>query len=292
MLQQQLRQKDEDIAAKAAEIGELKERVAELEKLKEEQQKLLTLKDSELATAQQRLATANSAPAARPAATTQANTAASTQDSAPAPSNAPYIWGGIGVIALALLAWLLGATRRKRVKSAPPRKVFDSEALAASLVPGRDVAPAPVAEDSSTLALEEAPAQAADAAEPETPMDPQAPAAPNGTIDVASLPPTPPSLETPQWPSGWVKSEAAADADGDTTLAADMPTPSFITDAEMPTPKPPVVPKASAAQRFKLARAFLDIGDDHSARQLLVELLDDADPAARTEANRMLRDLG
>jgi pilus assembly protein FimV len=38
MLQQQLRQKDEDIAAKAVEIGELKERVAELEKLKQDQQ--------------------------------------------------------------------------------------------------------------------------------------------------------------------------------------------------------------------------------------------------------------
>mgnify|MGYP002662655284 CR=1 FL=1 len=56
MLQQQLRQRDEDIAAKAAEIGDLKERVAELEKLKQEQQQLLSLKDSELAAAQQRLA--------------------------------------------------------------------------------------------------------------------------------------------------------------------------------------------------------------------------------------------
>ena len=290
MLQQQLRQKDEDIAAKSAEIGELKERVAELEKLKEEQQKLLTLKDTELATAQQRLATANNAPAAPPAATTQANTAPSTQDSAPEASNAPYIWGGLGVIALALLAWLLGGRRRKRGKAAPPRKVFDSEALAASKVPSTASKPVSASEDSVAPGVRAAAAPAAHAVEPAA--EPQTPAAANGSIDVASLPPTPPSLETPQWPSGWVKSEAAADADGDTTLAADMPTPSFITDAEMPTPKPPVVPKASAAQRFKLARAFLDIGDDHSARQLLVELLDDADPAARTEANRMLRDLG
>ena len=68
MLQQELRQRDEDIAAKSAEIGELKERVAELEKLKAEQQTLLTLKDSELAAAQQRLAEANKL-AAQPAAT-------------------------------------------------------------------------------------------------------------------------------------------------------------------------------------------------------------------------------
>lgn len=290
MLQQQLRQKDEDIAAKSAEIGELKERVAELEKLKEEQQKLLALKDTELATAQQRLATANNAPAAPPAATTQANTAPSTQDSAPAASNAPYIWGGLGVIALALLAWLLGGRRRKRGKAAPPRKVFDSEALAASMVPSTASKPVSASEDSVAPGVRAAAAPAAHAVEPAA--EPQTPAAANGSIDVASLPPTPPSLETPQWHSGWVKSEAAADADGDTTLAADMPTPSFITDAEMPAPKPPEVPKASAAQRFKLAHAFLDIGDDHSAKQLLVELLDDADPAARTEANRMLRDLG
>jgi pilus assembly protein FimV len=49
---------------------------------------------------------------------------------------------------------------------------------------------------------------------------------------------------------------------------------------------------ASAAHRLKLARAFQDIGDDHSARQLLRELLDDADPAAREDAARMLRELG
>ena len=68
MLQQQLRQKDEDIAAKAVEIGELKERVAELEKLKQDQEQLLSLKDSELAAAQQRLAEANKAAATAAAA--------------------------------------------------------------------------------------------------------------------------------------------------------------------------------------------------------------------------------
>ena len=43
---------------------------------------------------------------------------------------------------------------------------------------------------------------------------------------------------------------------------------------------------------MKLARAFLDIGDEHSAKELLRELLDGPDPAARTEAARMLRELG
>jgi len=51
------------------------------------------------------------------------------------------------------------------------------------------------------------------------------------------------------------------------------------------------VPQASAEQRMKLARAFLDIGDDHSAKQLLQELLDDADPVVRTDAARLLREI-
>ena len=43
---------------------------------------------------------------------------------------------------------------------------------------------------------------------------------------------------------------------------------------------------------MKLARAFLDIGDEHSAKQLLVELMDGADPAMRTDAAKLLRELG
>ncbi|GAB1407214.1 hypothetical protein MASR1M8_11330 [Thermomonas brevis] len=53
-----------------------------------------------------------------------------------------------------------------------------------------------------------------------------------------------------------------------------------------------VPPQATVAQRFKLARAFMDVGDDDSARQLLRELQDDADPDARADAARMLRELG
>ena len=56
--------RDEDIAAKSAEISELKERVAELERLKDEQQKLISLKDSELAAAQQRLQEVRTVPPA------------------------------------------------------------------------------------------------------------------------------------------------------------------------------------------------------------------------------------
>jgi pilus assembly protein FimV len=68
--------------------------------------------------------------------------------------------------------------------------------------------------------------------------------------------------------------------------------PRFVpVEDDLPEPEIPV-PQASAEQRMKLARAFLDIGDDHSAKQLLRELLDDADPVARTDAARLLRELG
>ncbi len=58
MLEQELTQTKETLAAREAEAEELKTRVAELEKLREQQQQLIAMKDSELAAAQQRLADA------------------------------------------------------------------------------------------------------------------------------------------------------------------------------------------------------------------------------------------
>ena len=298
MLQQQLRQKDEDIAAKAVEIGELKERVAELEKLKQDQQQLLSLKDSELAAAQQRLAEANKAAASaavaavKPAAAAQAAPQASqpvpaAQDAAASASNPmPYIWGGLGLAAVALLGWLLSGRR----KPAPPprRSTFDSEALAASLVhPSVDATAARATDDRY-----DADARGdADDIQPET-MPPIAGVVedapqPAPTIDLADVPPSSERVETPAWHSGWVKTEAFVPPP-----PVEQAAPRFMpVEDELPEPEVPV-PQASAEQRMKLARAFLDIGDDHSAKQLLRELLDDADPVARTDAARLLREIG
>nr|WP_275672691.1 FimV/HubP family polar landmark protein [Thermomonas flagellata] len=222
MLQQELQRRDEEIAAKRAEIDELKDRVAALEKLKQEQARLLALKDSELAAAQQKLAQAASAP-------TPAQPAAPPAPAQPA-SHAAWWWGGAGLLAAIVLAWLL--LRRRAPASPPPRRrLFDSDALAASLRTAAPAAPAPAPADA-------APPWHAPAASPADAVPP-------------SVPESPAAAEDPAAPAA-----------------------------------------ASAEHRFKLARAFLDIGDEHSARQLLTELLHDADPAAREDAARLLRELG
>lgn len=259
MLQQQLRQRDEDIAAKTSEIGELKERVAQLEKLQQQQQQMITLKDSELAAAQQRLADSRMATptAAAPAASVQATQAS---EPAQAANAMPWLWGGLAMIALAMLAWLFV---RRSPKPAPPRRVFDSEALAASLVlPAEPGVPA---------------ADAAVAPDVEDPLPEPPPV--HTVVELADVPVAAPRADSPNWHSGWTPAAAPA--------VAEAPRPRFVPDE----PSQPPAPKASAGQRMKLARAFLDIGDDHSARELLRELLDDADPAARDDAARMLREL-
>lgn len=284
MLQQELRQRDEDIAAKSAEIGELKERLAALEKLKDEQQKLISLKDSELAAAQARLAEANrGAQAAVPAPAAAAK--AATQ-AAPAPdaggSSMPWIWGGLGVVVLALGAWLLAGRRRP----APPvrRSVFDSEALAASMAaPVASAAAADVAADADRDAM--ATDASADAGESASAAaDVPSTAAPVVADDARAAP-------------AWHRTEAPvaepAPAVTEATAPAIEPTEPVVAADEIDDlPAPADVPvQASAEQRFKLARAFLDVGDENSAQQLLLELLDDDDQAVSDEAARMLSKL-
>lgn len=288
MLQQELRQRDEDIAAKSAEIGELKERLAALEKLKDEQQKLISLKDSELAAAQARLAEANrGAQAAVPAPAAAAK--AATQ-AAPAPdaggSSMPWIWGGLGVVVLALGAWLLAGRRRP----APPvrRSVFDSEALAASMAaPVASAAAADVAVDADRDAM--ATDASADAGE-------SASAADMPPADAPSAP-APVVADDERAAPAWHRTEAPVAEPAPAVTEATAPAiestePVVAADEIDDLPAPADVPvQASAEQRFKLARAFLDVGDENSAQQLLLELLDDDDQAVSDEAARMLSKL-
>lgn len=301
MLQQELRQRDEDIAAKTAEIGELKERVAALEKLKSEQQQLIALKDTELASAQQRLAAANQAATTAKAVTPAATTAQPPEQTSKS-SPLPYVWGGIGVVVLALLAWLLAG--RKPAKKPVRRSVFDSDALAASMKP----AEAPPAQ---TPSFAQALDDAAVAEEPAV-VEISAPAQPvvDNTIDLNTVPTTPSGVTMPTWTSGWMKQDVARTGGEQPELSA-LATPTDETPAAeeaepLPDAESNAAPDAAPSaelqgdeapaqaapeQRFKLAKAFLDMGDEFSAQQILLELLDDEDEAVGAEAARMLSKL-
>src|SRR5690606_8387421 len=86
--QQDLVQTRETLAAREAELEELKSRLAELEQLQQQQAQLIEMKDSELAAAQQRLAEHNAAGADG--------------------GGLPWLWIGLALVAAALLAaWLL-----------------------------------------------------------------------------------------------------------------------------------------------------------------------------------------
>lgn len=129
MLRQELQQTKETLAARAAEVDELKARVAELEKLQQQQQSLIQLKDSALAAAEQRLAQSSKAAPA------QATTAPAQK---PAEASVPtWLWGGAGLLVLGLVAWF--ATRRRAPRS-EPRRGYDSASLAAGM-PGVKAAP-------------------------------------------------------------------------------------------------------------------------------------------------------
>jgi pilus assembly protein FimV len=147
MLRQQLQETKETLAARDAEVGELKTRVAELEKLQQQQQQLLTMKDSALAAAQQTLAKANQkAPVtAQKAPVTAAVTSTQTTPPPAPPANDGAIWlwgGGVVLVVIALLGWLL--TRRRQRAAPEPRRGFDVNTLAASMPPTRaaDATPA------------------------------------------------------------------------------------------------------------------------------------------------------
>ena len=141
MLRQELQQSKEDLAARNAEVEELKTRVADLEKLQQQQQQLISMKDSELAAAQQRLADARKAAPAQVAANP-----AQPADKQAQTTITPWLWGGLGLIVLGLIAWLF--TRRRSPAPEPTvRRSYDTAALAAGIPTLTGDATAPVIEE-------------------------------------------------------------------------------------------------------------------------------------------------
>ena len=163
MLRQELQQANESIAARTAEVEELKARLADLEQLQAQQQQLIALKDAELAAAQQRMETSN-------------------QEQAASTASIPWLWLGVGLLIVAALAFVLG--RRARAPVALPARRLDSAALAAGMSGG-----------ASSPASAPAPAFVATPATSPTPVEPPVPATarPTWHAGQGSLPPASPA---------------------------------------------------------------------------------------------------
>ena len=89
--------------------------------------------------------------------------------------------------------------------------------------------------------------------------------------------------ETPTWHSGWVQTEPPSPPQpvAPATFVAPEPVVPAEPEANRTGPQAPAIAQARHRSNMKkLARAFLDIGDDHSAKQLLREIMDDVDPDA------------
>lgn len=248
MLRQELQQANESIAARSAEIDDLKARLTDLETLQQQQQQLIELKDAELAAAQQRMEASN-----------QQQTGGSV----------PWLWLGLALLVVAALAFVLG--RRGRAPDAPRPRTFDRAALAAS-VPAAAAIPT---------------------------ADPQADAAPaflrDASTDTAAAEPTP-QPGRPTWHAGAGSAGAAPDPVAADPVPDVAPAPPQVdapaTGIELETVEtggPVELP--AGVERLELARAYLDLGDTHTARGLLVEVAASDDPAASAEAARLLRTL-
>lgn len=184
--QQELQQTKETLVARDAEVQELKARVAELEQLKQQQDQLVALKDSELAAAQQRLATTQAA------------------DAKTAPANlGPWLGVGAGLLVIGLLVgWWL--RRRQTAAIKPDRQrlapVMAEPVMPASADPDPDVQGAfvedEIAPQPQPLPAEPAWNRLAKPAEPEaeTPVPPTrgVPTWHSGDFEVGPLNPAPP----------------------------------------------------------------------------------------------------
>lgn len=257
MLRQELQETRESLAARDAEVEELKARLADLEQLQGQQQQLIELKDSELAAVQQRLAESNEQPVPTLA---QAN-----QDpaGAPAPQEAgmPWLWIGLGVVLLiaAALAW--ARTRGDRA-SAPARRAAGpatAPAPANAETGGTSRSPTWHAGGAAVGAQHQMPpAPVPEAApEPDVPVEPAAGAGPQAGATIPEAP----------------------EAD---------PAPSTVTDDEA-IPFGDVL--TGAGERLELAKAYVELGDIDTARTLLEEVAGETGTPESSEAARLLSEL-
>lgn len=274
MVRQELQTTTETLAARDAELAELKSRIDTLEQLQSDQQKLLAMKDAELASAQAQLAQAQS-------------TQAAARTEAAGGSVVPWLVGGtLLVLALVAVWWW-----RRRVDSVPRFRAPVAPARAPS-TPARGFAAGPDT----------------DAIDPErNVLNPKvanraAPTSPRPVAVVRDANPDPAPAPVPEAASPEPATPPVPAWHGAATAAPRSSEPARAPDTEASpdtSRKPAVAPSralggddAPGMERLELARAYLDLGDQDSARQLLGELQVNGSLEARQQATRLLRELG
>jgi pilus assembly protein FimV len=300
---EQLRQAKEDVATRDAEIQELRGRVAELEKLQKQQDSLIAMKDSDLAAAQQRL---GQAPATREG------------------GGAGWYWLGLGILLLVVAGWAVA--RRRKPSPLPPlrRDGLDAAALAAA-VPAADYvdelaaqqdAPAADALDSEDYATPPDYVLDGQRREPVFSLEPEpghrAPHVAPADDVVADAVPVPAVADIDADTDAFVAPPAhalaaaaqpsfrgvfefpddSAAAHADPEAVADEPvneTPAHGDDSGAADAH--AIP-AAGRDRLELAIAYLDLGDADTARILLQEVAQAADPHSQAQARELLARLG
>ena len=276
MLRQELQETRESLAARDAEVEELRSRLAELEQLQQQQQQLIELKDSELAAVQQRLAESNQQEAPTLA---QAN-----QDPAggqvPQDAGMPWLWIGLALVLViaAALAW--ARTRRDRAvvpaaRGAAPAAAGASAAASAQRSPTWHVGGGQERVEPQVAPQDrQAPQPASDTAadEPAT-----APIGEGPRPEAPAFPPEP--VETP--PSSSMEDQPSA--------ATVPPVELDAVQEEEPAAVGDLL--SDAGERLELAKAYAELGDVDTARALLEEVARERDTPESSEAARLLSEL-
>lgn len=273
MVRQQLQQTQESLAARDAELAELKSRIEELEKLQADQQSLLTMKDNELAAVQSRLGQA--------------------QDEAPGAASAgAWIGGGIGVLVLALLG---GWWFRRRPQPAPGFRLPPTGSSSPLIAGFPPIGDAPVGDAVDDGARTESTASTAPLRASGVP---EVVSAEELRADAVASRASARSRDVPAWHAAGAHHKLNPAA-----VATAVHEPADVMEVETAPPaSAPVRDPADAfadadaayspgRERLELARAYVALGDHDSARQLLTELVVSGDLDARQQAARILGDL-
>lgn len=288
---QQLQEARETIATRDAEVAELKSRVDELESLQKQQAQLIQMKDGQLASVQQKLQQRQQEVV--PAAT---------------PAGASSMWGWLGLAAIvllaaAVLAWWLRRRPHPVVESATPGFARNVPARAPVVA-----APEPEADADEGIAPPPASIAAAVPAAalfPETTLAASPKTGETWAANAAS------SLRKPSWMAAGTTAPTTDDTVVPDLRREDTRTgvPKWLNRAEdgasrAPTlapgqgvfdPPPPEQEArveassidAESAERVALARTYIELGDENTARILLQQVVDRGGPQA-VIARRML----